>query len=1145
VDVWGNDFGRTPSFVCPDPQSTMKESISHKSNPCQSAGAAVLENGPMPTDDSPPHGNGTSEMMECSPEINEIGGSVTAMSSEDVEGSLPSQSSSKRSSAKDFPRSVKRASLTSIGEYSTAGSLATQRKSSLEMRRMPVDVLLQPSNLQHDTTSVLSEDADEDGLSKREESEKETDCLRFLCLRPNYTLRKQMMLSFGSINLITIAVVVSVCVVLSLSAGENVKSASSYTLDQLAKQSLGYRSRYLAEALTESIILLDTVKFLHQATQDRFEGHPNPTDEHVPFFDINSGTNIYPVRGPAMPLEWDISPNVNESNFEEHLQSRQKLYENRPVDTRTAGFFMQGACNPLETNTSGDAYWPNCTTANNDIATGGVVVPSNQTELYYRKGGDMVPILRAVFEQYDVIGEVGLYFLNNGAGATIIYPQYIVSTQSTYVSTGCDWLLASNPYDPSRTIGTEEMAKKCRKEGEEVSSRLYNPMERGWCRDQASNPHKIFIDAFEDAFNPGTWILVLGRSIYDRMTQEFIACMFIGINLDKINELLENSRTSQRAEATVIHFDDHGYVVASSKNFTGEGRVPIYDANLGLTRESYDDLTELVDFDSRWDPVESRLAFESFSTSDSDFFVSVHPMPPIPDVYDAEYRPVFFVVTSLHLEDRYEAINALNDRIDDRVSNIITFAWICGLVGLVIATVIIFAMARMLTSPLTNMNKVANEIVGSFGDSRKEDEIRKSGDVSLETNCSPRTELRDVVTEFNTMVTNFSGASEAKSEKFRDEDMENNFPARQDLLDLYKSRVDALFRFDATGEHAECDTDERDGNSSGEVVSIPSIAYLHFGPNYTSSKPPSFKRLSGNESPTTRSRWTALFLWIVVLIATPLLFITILVSAGVIMKINIEFARSTNDIQVDYLNLQEQAILSYARLRAEFVSSYTQKFTNDLFLLARYSSWLIFGGLNSTGSFTEMTSGIEVCKDYADDYSQCPYVQENFVCDCRWKENGYDDVCEAFANASTSRRLQRMNWISEFSNTTDGDRFGTSFPIEHYSPQSGRWWNNLSGLPGSQDAFSISRHDTTYERIRSFSAIPVTQPLFNYNRGEGRETTLGLGIGFEEDGTFISYEGCFSSYHVTLSSWSSTVENNAEKIRPELCPVGKFGFDPR
>jgi hypothetical protein len=1038
----------------------------------------------------------------------------------------------------------KRNSLITIGEHTPVESAATsswQRKSSLEMRKMPVNVLLHPTH-RSDAASVLSDGLDEDeSIMKMKDMGATRDLLRFLCLRPNYTLRKQMMLSFGSINLITIFLVVLVCVILSLSAGKNVKDTSSESIEKMVKGSLAYKSRYLAESLTESIILFDVVDFLLEATQDRFQGHPTAGDDHVPFFDLVSQSNRYPVRGPDMPLEWDVSPNVNESNYGEHLQSRWEVYKDTPIDTRHAGFIMQGACDPLELDPLADTYWPNCTDENNNVLTGGVISPSNQTGLYYRKGGDMVPTLRGLFEQWEVIRDLGLYFLNEGAGASVNYPHYRASTQSTYTSIGCDWLLSDNPYDPQRTIGTQDMLRNCRPEGETVSSRLYNPMEREFCREQALNPDKLFADTYENAWNPGEWLLVLGKGIYDRMTKEFVACMYVGINLEKINKLLETSKTSRKAEATVIEYSEGGFVVASSKNLTYEGRLPIFEANLGFENDTYAELYHLIDFDSEWDAEEVLDAYKAFSTREDDFYVAVHPMPPVPDEYDPDYQPLFFVVTSFHRDDMYASFALLDDSIDDRVANIISFASICGAVGLLVSAVIIFAMARMLTAPLTNMNKVANEIVGSFGDSKKEDEIRQSGDVSHKTKCSPRTELSDVVVEFNKMVANFSGASEARSEKFKDDDLENTFPARSEVFPLYKSRADGIFKYNPTNEYLDYAPAEKgDASSFGGC----SVEYLHFGPNYISAMTPLTNGINGHISVTSGSslkKCSGLFLWTVLLIATPLLFITILVSVGVITSINVEFSRSTLDIQEEYLELQQVALLSFARLRSGFVSSFSEKSTKDLALYTRYSSWLLFGGLNRSGTFTDLTTGIEDCKNYSDDFSQCPYVVENFVCDCAWGEKDFEESCDVFADPSMSRSLQKPFFISEVSNSPNGDRLTTTFPDYYDAPETGFWWDDVNILPGA----NVSGYDSTYNRVQVISSVPMMMPLYNHGRGGGEGIMAALGIGFEADGTFVLYEGCRSANHAALSSWSSNSENRASEFRPELCPLGKFGYDPR
>ena len=243
--------------------------------------------------------------------------------------------------------------------------------------------------------------------------------------------------------------------------------------------------------------------------------------------------------------------------------------------------------------------------------------------------------------------------------------------------------------------------------------------------------------------------------------------------------------------------------------------------------------------------------------------------------------------------------------------------------------------------------------------------------------------------------------------------------------------------------------------------------------------------------------------------------------------------------------LQQVALLSFTRLRSGFVSAFSEKSTKDLAVFTRYSSWLLFGALNRSGTFTELSSGIEECKNYSDDFWQCPHYVENLVCDCAWGESDYDDVCSDFPDPSSSRNLQVPWWISEEADTPNGDRLTTSFPDGFESPETGVWWDDVNSLPGSDAGANASGHDSIYDRVRVISSVPVTIPLYNYGHGKPEETMSGLGIGFESDGTFVMYEGCSTARHVSLSSWSSSLANRASELRPELCPIGKHGYDPR
>jgi len=55
---------------------------------------------------------------------------------------------------------------------------------------------------------------------------------------------------------------------------------------------------------------------------------------------------------------------------------------------------------------------------------------------------------------------------------------------------------------------------------------------------------------------------------------------------------------------------------------------------------------------------------------------------------------------------------------------------------------------------------------------------------------------------------------------------------------------------------------------------------------------------------------------------------------------------------------------------------------------------------------------------------------------------------------------------------------------------------------------------------------------------------IAASVGFEADGMYAGYGGCFDGF-ARFAFWQSSEDNGAYKIRPKLCPLGKYGFDPR
>lgn len=264
-----------------------------------------------------------------------------------------------------------------------------------------------------------------------------------------------------------------------------------------------------------------TVQLLTEAVKDRIVGYPYDgweDDLFVPFYDIESRRNVYPLNHPPCQMDWNTTLNINAENAEEHLQERAHWSKIFPdVATASALYFMQGVCDPSEKNASVSTYYPNCTEANNDFRTGGVVQPTPTSRGLYEKSGDITVFLKSLYEsQYDALA-IGVYFHNSGAGSVVKFPSFHWNMDNAppYVSIGCDWMRSTNPRTGA-PFATENDIARCHPNGTLVLSREYNPMERPWCRDFALNPDAIVWYGPFLSLDSGIAQMMVGRSVFDR-----------------------------------------------------------------------------------------------------------------------------------------------------------------------------------------------------------------------------------------------------------------------------------------------------------------------------------------------------------------------------------------------------------------------------------------------------------------------------------------------------------------------------------------------------------------------------------------------------------------------------------------------------
>lgn len=345
--------------------------------------------------------------------------------------------------------------------------------------------------------------------------------LNATCLKSSYSLRKQLLLSFGASAVFTLVIVVALASITSHLAGQQVRGQSDDVMRGQVIANLAESAEFVGDTITAYLHALEgNVQLIVEMTSERIVGYPNEgyeDDRHVPFNDSITGLNKYPLKSPLPPLDWDINVNVNALNAQEHLQERAELARAFQISSESASYFFQGSCDPSVNNSSSLKYYPNCTEANNNVETGGVIAPTNTNKWIHEKAADLVVFLKPLYESNPSILLNGVHFHNSGAGATIEYPGHVRQGNiDPYISGGCDWMAEINPHS-LQPFATEEEIARCHPAGTLVHQREYNAVERPWFKEFVLNSGEVRLFGPFRAFGGGVPVVTFGRAIFDRM----------------------------------------------------------------------------------------------------------------------------------------------------------------------------------------------------------------------------------------------------------------------------------------------------------------------------------------------------------------------------------------------------------------------------------------------------------------------------------------------------------------------------------------------------------------------------------------------------------------------------------------------------
>jgi Mg-chelatase subunit ChlD/HAMP domain-containing protein len=1010
--------------------------------------------------------------------------------------------------------------------------------------------------------------------------------LRRTCLKPSYSLRYQLWVSFGSISTIAIIVIICTSIAVSVRAGHRIQSNAEVTLGEQVTRTVGLSSAVIADTLSRRTETLSgAVSLLAEATRDRIVGQAWETDEQVPFEDMHSNTSQrkYPLAPVELPPDWNITHNVNDQNYKEHIQGERLWSPNMQISTKHAAYRLQGQCDPMAAE--GDkTYYPNCTDANNDIRTGGVVQPV--VSRLYEKVGFLQYFMKPLYEAHHGIQILGVYFFNDGAGASVVYPPAVIDGTSSYISIGCDWMLNSTNPHTDRPYATAEQAARCHRMGERVPAREYNPLERGWCRDQAlAGGLSVITGPYLDAFQKDLWLITFGRAVFDRITGDFIACTLVDTPTDRVTESLSKLALGNSTMA-LARWSDGEFIAVSGIIF----KRPSESTSFSVLTKGFSE-EEFAELKSRIYPhieEESERESRHILTSEDGNIIAAYAIPTPPEEYDPTYKPQL-IVLSITSKDIFNSIDDMEDAIREDIFRLVCISAGLGAFGLVLVLCLTWLVSRCLTRPLHWMEAVSKRIIYSEGDINAEDKPLMK--------WSPKTEITSLVQGFGKMIQSSSGDGPAQVAQDTIYEITNTLERTKEFDQLYCSEEDGqgaviheLHEMDepmprdvaigsrliknfrapfklAAEEFADTDSSACGESKKGQYklerpVSVVTrrdscrsqnrICRIHCGRNLRSVDEVDDKQVELQKS-VTRSpaiRRSPLFWWIVFLIVIPLLLTVFAITYIVSTTILRTLPDLVDSAKEKSLLLEKEHVEVVTQTKAQFAGEVLLETVRDLHLYKRFAEWLLLDVIERSDSITLLREGTEECKVFADDLS-CPFFldRDRNPCDCEWNDfwsNFEEFQCQEYEE--NPRDLQRVFWACQ-RNDADiltGDRDSIRRPLVDTSPENTRWWDNLSEVPGAEKGSNASGYETTYDRVRVLSALSVVGfPIQNYGeRPSERTKIIGTFIGLESDGMLTGYAGC-DHFFGRFSHFQSTKENGAAAIRGDLCPLGKYGFDSR
>ena len=599
--------------------------------------------------------------------------------------------------------------------------------------------------------------------------------LQLSCLKPNYSLRRQLVAGYGTTAFVTVFIVVAMACIVAKNTGTMVGNEAvdlfEAQIDAILQESGVLTGDILDKKMNH---LRGSVSLLVEIVRDRIVGYPNDgweDDIHVPFVDRETGRGTYPLKADLLPRDFTMKSNLDLSNstkLREQLQERAETYNATPFlfiwNTESAMFNFQGNCDPNLTDPNDLGFYPFCTDENNDASLGGKLNPTETLAPLEQKAADIGIFTKIIFEAQPLAHSVGVQFVNSGAGAGVQFPSFAATPGLEFISSGCDWMREINTLT-GRPYGTEEEINRCTPEGMRSTIREYNGLERLWCADQALNPGETRIFGPYAGATWLSWRLTIGRAVFDRRTNELIACTHLDLSKLQAEKLLEDIAEDIRSDMVLTKPDGTVVVGADQTDVNGTiiNQTPMLWETDFIDLDTYSELTDNLAFwEGEWDIQSARNTYKLTVKCNGKYF-TVFPSPIPPDDYDPLYEPDFLIFGSIDAEEQDNTIEEIKDIIFANTTDLILISVTFGVLGLLCVMSVISTVAQVLTRPLTWMDRKAQEIINL---TIEQDDTSSIVPVMVTTDekdqihffsFAPKTEVQELVSEFRSMISGFSG----------------------------------------------------------------------------------------------------------------------------------------------------------------------------------------------------------------------------------------------------------------------------------------------------------------------------------------------------------------------------------------------------